>query len=179
MSPVVVWHVSAQGHYWRGTVLVYLPLCQYLLSCIRCTFTPRAMNGFPFMSDQVLTCLLEFILPEAFLTVHHQQYTMTSHPSALKSSLPLQDLLKKFKHWTLYAWCFWWLVTSVSVVMQTDLCCTFRVLEVSDQHSSVSFSLKGVFLWSCLGFFHSSENWVVFLHLLLFCSFLWIALISV
>lgn len=41
VTPVAAWHVTAQGHYWRGTVLVPLPLSQYLLSCIRCPFTPR------------------------------------------------------------------------------------------------------------------------------------------
>lgn len=63
----IVWHVSAQGHYWRGTVLVSLASLSisFPVSDVHSPLEP--MNGFPFMSDQVLPCLLEFILPEGFL----------------------------------------------------------------------------------------------------------------
>lgn len=66
-APVdVAWIVSAQGHDQRGAVLLSSPLSTVspFRHHIGCTLTPG--YGFSFVPDQVLACLLEFILPEVF-----------------------------------------------------------------------------------------------------------------
>lgn len=72
---------ECSGSWLERSWLLSLPSSQYLLSGIRCTFTPG--HGFPFVSDQVLACLLEFILPEVFFkslsqAVHGDQASL--HP---------------------------------------------------------------------------------------------------
>lgn len=62
----VAWIVSAWGHDQTGAVLLSSPLSTVSpFRChIGCTLTPG--YGFPFVPDQILACLLEFILPEVF-----------------------------------------------------------------------------------------------------------------